>query len=246
MEISTGKKFKIIKFAVFLAFAGTVGYLLFFTPLGDRFLTQEGRKEMVTRIDLLVRSAGPFGPGLFILIYTLGVLWLPATPFNAAGAFIFGKVTGTICNILGATLGAALSFVLGRYFLRDFAKGLLLGKLGELDRKAERHGFSLVFYLRIVWFPFIFLNYGAGATRIRFGDYFWATFFGTMPAIVIASYFFGSLKEILASYEGPTDLFQFDVLFPVGLLLFSFFLPPIVRRIRGEPSPEADPATGPE
>jgi len=246
VEISDGKKTDIIRFAVFLAFACTVGYLLFFTPLGERFLTPEGRKEVVARIDHLVRAAGPFGPGLFILIYTLGVLWLPATPFNAAGAFIFGKVTGTACNILGATLGATLSFILGRYFLRAFAKGLLRGKLGELDRKAEKHGFSLVFYLRIVWFPFIVLNYGAGATRIRFGDYFWATFFGTLPAIVIASYFFGSLKDIIASYTDPADLFQFDVLFPFGLLLFSFFLPPIVRRIRGELSPEADPATGPE
>ena len=246
MEISTGEKFKIIKFAVFLAFAGTVGYLLFLTPVGDRLLTPEGRKEMVARIDYFVRSAGPFGPELFILIYTLGVLCLPATPFNAAGAFIFGKITGTFCNVLGATLGATLSFVLGRYFLRDFAKGLLFGKLRELDRKAEKYGFAIVFYLRIVWFPFIFLNYGAGATRIRFGDYFWATFLGTMPAIVIASYFFGSLKEIVASYTRPADLFQFDVLFPVGLLLLSFFLPPLVRRIRGEPSLDVDPATGPE
>jgi len=246
MGPSRRQKTTILKLAVFIAFAGTVAYLLLFTPLGTRFLTPEGRKELVGRIDLLVRSAGPLGPELFILIYTLGVLWLPATPFNAAGAFIFGKVTGTICNILGATLGATLSFILGRYFLRDFAKGMLTGKLGELDRKAEQHGFSIVFYLRIVWFPFIFLNYGAGATRIRFGDYFWATFLGTMPAIVIASYFFGSLKEIIASYEGPGDLFQFDVLFPVGLLLFSFLLPAIVRRIRGEPPPEAGPAAGPE
>jgi uncharacterized membrane protein YdjX (TVP38/TMEM64 family) len=246
MESSRGQRTTILKLAVFLAFAGAVAYLLLFTPLGTRFLTPEGRRELVGRIDLLVRSAGPLGPELFILIYTLGVLWLPATPFNAAGAFIFGKVTGTICNILGATLGATLSFILGRYFLRDFAKRMLTGRLGELDRKAEQHGFSVVFFLRIVWFPFIFLNYGAGATRIRFGDYFWGTFFGTMPAIVIASYFFGSLKEIIASYEGPGDLFQFDVLFPVGLLLFSFLLPAIVRRIRGEPLPEEGPAAGPE
>ncbi len=246
VEILTGKRIKNIKFAVFLAFACTVGYFLFFSPLGDQFLTPEGRKEMMERIDRLVRSAGPFGPALFVLLYSFGVLGLPATPFNAAGAFIFGKLTGTFCNILGATLGATLSFFLGRYFLRDFAKGLLFGKLGELDRKAEKHGFSLVFYLRIVWFPFIFLNYGAGATRIRFGDYFWGTFLGTMPAIVIASYFFGSLKEIIASYERPGDLFQFDVLFPAVLLLFSFFLPPIVRRIRGETSLEPDPATEPE
>ncbi len=246
MKPPQGQRTTILKIAVFATIAGTVAYLLLFTPLGSRFLTPEGRKELVERIDLLVRSAGPFGPELFILIYTLGVLWLPATPFNAAGAFIFGKVTGTICNIVGATLGATLSFVLGRYFLRDFAKRMLVGTLGELDRKAERHGFSLVFYLRIVWFPFIFLNYGAGATRIRFGDFFWATFLGTMPAIVIASYFFGSLKEIIASYVGPADLLQFDVLFPVGLLLFSFFLPPIVRRIRGEMPPETGPAAGPE
>lgn len=246
MESSRGQRTTILKLAVFLAFASAVAYLLLFTPLGTRFLTPEGRRELVGRIDLLVRSAGPLGPELFILIYTLGVLWLPATPFNAAGAFIFGKVTGTICNILGATLGATLSFILGRYFLRDFAKRMLTGRLGELDRKAEQHGFSVVFYLRIVWFPFIFLNYGAGATRIRFGDYFWGTFFGSMPAIVIASYFFGSLKEIIASYEGPGDLFQFDVLFPVGLLLFSFLLPAIVRRIRGEPLPEEGPAAGPE
>lgn len=238
METVTGKRINAIKFAIFLAFAGTVGYLLFFTPLGERFLTPEGRREVVARIDLLVRSAGPFGPELFILIYMLGVLWLPATPFNAAGAFIFGKVTGTLCNIVGATLGATLSFVLGRYFLRNFAKGMLRGKLDELDRRAEKHGFSLVFYLRIVWFPFILLNYGAGATRIRFGDYFWGTFLGTMPAIVITSYFFGSLKGIIASYKAPDDLLQFDVLFPAALLGFSFFLPPIVRRIRGEKPPE--------
>ena len=219
-----------------------MAYALLLTPSGNRLLSPEGRKELVGQIDLLVRSAGPFGPALFVLIYALGVLGLPATPFNAAGAFIFGKVTGTFCNIVGATLGASISFVLGRYFLRDFAQGFLTGKLGELDRRAERHGFSLVFYLRIVWFPFIVLNYGAAATRIRFVDFFWGTFLGTMPSIVIASYFFGSLKEIVATYRGPADLLQFDVLFPVALLGFSFLLPGIVRRIRGETPSETAPA----
>lgn len=242
MEPLPGNRIKVLKVIVFSAFAAAVGYLLFFTPVGNLFLTPEGRKELVGRIDSLVHAAGPFGPLFFVVIYTLGVLGLPATPFNAAGAFIFGKVAGTIFNIVGATLGAILSFVLGRYLLRDFAKSLLVGKLGELDRKAEKHGFSLVFYLRIVLFPFIVLNYGAGVTRIRFRDYFWGTFFGTMPAIVIVSYFFGSLKEIVATYRGPADLLQFDVLFPVGLLLFSFLLPAIVRRIRRKTPPETVPA----
>jgi uncharacterized membrane protein YdjX (TVP38/TMEM64 family) len=237
-----GKKGKTIKFLIFLAFTGTVAYLILFTPFRDQFLSPEGRKELVGWIDSLVHSAGPFGPVLFVLIYALGVLGLPATPFNAAGAFIFGKATGTFCNIVGATLGASLSFVLGRYFLRDFAKSLLIGKLGELDRKAEKHGFSLVFYLRLVLFPFIVLNYSAGVTRIRFGDYFWATFFGILPSVVIVSYFFGSLKEIIASYRGPADLLQFDFLVPAALLVFSIFVPTIVRKIRGEAQPKPVPA----
>ncbi len=235
-----------VKFLTFLVLAGAGAYVLFFTPAGNELFSPEGRKALVGRIDRFVRSAGPFGPAVFVAIYAFGVLGLPATPFNAAGAFIFGKVTGTFCNVLGATLGASASFLLARYFLRDFARGFLAGKLGELDRKAERHGFSVVFYLRIVWFPFIVLNYGAGATRIRFGDFFWGTFLGAMPSIVIASYFFGSMKEIVASYRSPSDLLQFDVLFPAGLLVFSFFLPPLVRRLRGEGPPEPGPVAEPE
>ncbi|HZD54898.1 MAG TPA: TVP38/TMEM64 family protein [Candidatus Aquicultoraceae bacterium] len=236
-----GNQGKTIRFLVFLAAAGTVAGILLFTPAGNRLLSQAGRREIVGWMDGLVASAGPLGPAVFVLIYALGVLGFPATPLNAAGAFIFGKATGTLCNVAGATLGASLSFFLGRYFLRGFAKGFLTGKLGELDRKAERHGFSIVFYLRILWFPFIVLNYGAGATRIRFKDFFWGTFLGTLPAIVIASYFFGSLKDIIASYNGPADLIQVDILFPAALLGFSFLLPGFVRRIRGEGGPEAAP-----
>ncbi len=242
----TEKRTGIIKFLAFLALAGTAGYLLFFTPEGNRFLTPEGRKALVERIDLAVGSAGPFGPALFVLIYALGVLALPATPFTACGAFIFGKYGGAVYSILGGTLGASVSFLVGRYLLRDFAHGFLVGRLGDLDRKAEHHGFSIIFYLRILWFPFIVLNYGAGATRIRFRDYFWGTFFGILPAMLIVSLLFGSLKEILASYRGPADLLQFDVLFPLAVLGFSFLLPGIVRRIRGEPLPDAGPAAGSE
>ncbi len=242
MEPSSRNRIQALKVVVFLVFASTVAYLLFFTPAGNLFLTPEGRKELVGRIDALVSAAGPLGPLFFILIYSLGVLGLPATPFNAAGAIIFGKHVGTACNIAGAALGASLSFVLGRYLLREFAKGLLVGRLGELDRKAEKHGFSLIFYLRLLLFPFIVLNYGAGVTRIRFRDYFWGTFLGTMPSIVIVSYFFGSLKEIVARYRGPADLLRFDVLVPAALLVFSFLLPVIVRRIRGKAPPETVPA----
>ncbi|HEY7528460.1 MAG TPA: VTT domain-containing protein [Candidatus Deferrimicrobiaceae bacterium] len=222
----------LLKAATFLLLAGLAGYVLFFTSTGTLFLTPGGRKEMAARIDHLVRSAGIFAPAVFCLVYSLGVLVLPATAFTAAGALIFGKYFGTIYSFLGAMAGASASFFLGRYFLRDFAERMLTGTLGSLDRKAGQHGFSVIFYLRVFWFPFIVLNYGAGATRIRFQDYFWGTFFGILPAIAIVSFFFGNLKEIAASFRGPSDLLQAGILVPAALLFLSFFLPGLVKRIR--------------
>jgi uncharacterized membrane protein YdjX (TVP38/TMEM64 family) len=225
-------KTNLLKIGIFLIFAGLACYVLFLTPFGGLFLTPGGRKELVERIDQFVRAAGVFGPAVFVLLYGLGVLALPATPFTAAGALIFGKYLGTACNLLGALIGASASFLLGRYFLRDFAAQLLRGKLANLDRKAGEHGLSVIFYLRIFWFPFIVLNYGAGATRIRFPDYFWGTFLGILPAVAIVSFFFGNLREIAAAFRGPADLLQPDILVPAGLLVLSFFLPAVVKRIR--------------
>ncbi len=230
----TGSVWKIIKFAAFLAFVGAVAYVLFFTPFGAGLLSPEGRRELVDRIDRAVRAAGVFGPAVFVLIYGAGALALPATPFSAAGSFIFGRYAGAAVNVAGVALGASLAFFLGRYFLRDLARSFLVGRLGELDRKAERHGFPVVFYLRIVWFPFIVLNYAAGATSIRFRDFFWATVLGTLPSVLILSFFFGSLKEIVAAYRAPSDLLRWDVLVPAVLFAASFFIPALVKRIRGE------------
>ena len=225
-------KVSLLKIAIFLLLAGLAGYTLFLTPVGGLFLSATGRKALVTWIDSFVRSTGVLAPAVFVLLYGIGVLAFPATPFTAAGALIFGKYLGTGCNVLGALAGASASFFLGRYLLREFAGQFLTGKLGELDRKAEEHGFSIIFYLRIFWFPFIVLNYGAGATRIRFADYFWGTFLGVLPAIAIVSVFFGNLREIVAAFRGPADLLQADILVPAALLALSFLLPGAVKRIR--------------
>lgn len=234
----------VLKFAAFLVFAGAVGYVIFLTPFGRLCLSPEGRRELVARLDFYVQAAGVFGPAAFVLVYGIGVLALPATPFTAAGALIFGKYLGAVCNILGAVAGASISFLLGRYFLRGLAEGFLVGKLAVLDRKAEEHGFSVVFYLRILWFPFIVLNYAAGATRMRFSDYFWGTILGIAPAVAIVSFFVGNLREIMASFRGPADLLRFNILFPAALLVFSFFLPVIIRRVRKERPGGEPPADG--
>ncbi|OYV67395.1 MAG: hypothetical protein B7Z74_09660 [Deltaproteobacteria bacterium 21-66-5] len=221
-----------LKLAAFLLLVAGAAYFLFFTPTGALFRTHGGRKALVGKLDVLVQAAGPLGPALFIFIYTLGVLLLPATPFTIAGAVIFGKFYGMLYNLVADTLGASISFYLGRYFLHGIARGFLETRMPWLDRKAEEEGFPVIFYLRIFWFPFIVLNYAAGATRIRFRDYLLGTVLGLLPPVFIFTYFVGAMRDALATYRRPADLLTFDLLFPVLLLVFSLFLPTLIKRFR--------------
>ena len=222
----------ILKLAAFLLLLAAITYVMLLTPTGALFRTAEGRSAMVRGLDALVRSAGPLGPVLFVLIYTIGALFLPATPFTIAGAVIFGKFPGMLYNLVADTLAASISFYLGRYLLHGVARGFLETRMPWLDRKAAEEGFPAVFYLRIFWFPFIVLNYAAGATRIRFRDYFFGTVLGVLPAVFISTYFVGAMKEVLATYRRPADLLTFDLILPVLLLILSFFLPTLLKRLR--------------
>jgi len=222
----------VLKLAAFLLLVAAAGYFLLFTPTGALFRSAEGRSALVRNLDTLVQSSGAFGPVVFVLIYAVGVLFLPATPFTIAGAVIFGKFYGMLYNLTADLIGASISFFLGRYFLHGVARGFLETRMPWLERKAVEDGFSVIFYLRIFWFPFIVLNYAAGATRIRFRDYFLGTALGLLPAVLLSTYFFGAMKEALATYRRPADLLTFDLLVPVLLLVFSFFLPTVIKRLR--------------
>ena len=230
MRKRTGRDY--LKLVVFLLLAAAAAYLLFLTPAGAMFRTHEGRRALIGKLDFLVQSAGPLGPALFIIVYTLGVLFLPATPFTIAGAVIFGKFHGMLYNLAADSLGASISFYLGRYFLHGVARGFLETRMPWLDRKATEEGFSVIFYLRIFWFPFIVLNYAAGATKIRFRDYLLGTVLGLLPPVFLFTYFVGAMKEVLATYRRPADLLTFDLVLPVLLLVLSFFLPTFIKRFR--------------
>lgn len=227
----------IVKLATFALLAAGGCWILFMTPAGALLASADGRAWLIDGMTALVRESGALGPLVFIGVMTAGLLCLPATPFVLAGALLFGKFAGSAYNFAAAMLAASISFFLGRYFLHDLAHRFLAGRLAVLNAKAEAHGFSVIFYLRLAWFPFIVLNYGAGATRIRFNDYFWGTVLGSVAPFIITTYCFGSFRDVVRDYRTPADLARFDVLFPVALLVFSLFLPRIVRRFRNGGQP---------
>ena len=113
-----------------------------------------------------VDSAGAAGPLVFMAVYALAtVLFLPGSLLTLVGGALFGPVWGTIYNLTGATLGAALAFLIARYLAAGWVQARAGGLLGRLVRGVAAEGWRFVAFTRLVpLFPFNLLNYALGLT----------------------------------------------------------------------------------
>ncbi len=215
-----------IKAVLFLLFIVGAILLVRYSPLKD-YLTADALQSFLN-------TTGFWAPVVFILIYMAGVcLFIPGTLLTGLGAAIFGAYWGFVYVWIGAMLGASLAFLIGRTLGRDFAASLIGDKLQKYDQAIRRNGFATVLYLRLVYFPFTPMNFGMGLTSVRFGDYFWGTGLGILVGTFIFTFFIGTLKDIWVSGDWG-QLLSYKVFFSIGLFVFSFFIPKIIKKMRGE------------
>ncbi|MDY7031531.1 MAG: TVP38/TMEM64 family protein [Thermodesulfobacteriota bacterium] len=214
---------RIIILVVFIA--GAI-YTVRFTPVKGYFT--------VETLGGLLDSVGFWGPLTFMVIYAVGVcLFVPGTLITGIGAAIFGAYWGFLYVWVGAMLGSSAAFLIGRTLGREFAASLIGDRLKKYDDAIERNGFATVLYLRLVYFPFTPMNFGMGLTKVRFWDYFSGTGLGIIVGTFIFTFFIGTIKEVWASGEWA-QLLSFKIFFSIGLFVFSFFIPKIIKTIRGE------------
>ncbi len=231
MELTTQQTVKsrnraILKAVIFLAFIILAISLIRFTPIKN-YLTAQALGQFL-------ETAGYWAPVLFMLIYTVGVcIFLPGTLLTGLGAAIFGAYWGFLYVWIGAMLGASAAFFIGRTLGREFAASLIGDRLKKYDDAIERNGFATVLYLRLVYFPFTPMNFGMGLTKVHFREYFFGTGLGIIVGTFIFTFFIGTLKDVWASGNWG-ELISFKVFFSIGLFIFSFFIPKIIKRVKGE------------
>jgi uncharacterized membrane protein YdjX (TVP38/TMEM64 family) len=217
------KRKSIIKLVLLVIFIIGAILLVRFTPIKS-YLTPEAMGSFLDR-------AGFWAPAIFIFIYAAGVcLFVPGTLLTGLGAAIFGPYWGFLWVWIGAMLGAAAAFFIGRTLGRDFAASLIGDKLKKYDDGIERNGFATVLYLRLVYFPFTPMNFGMGLTKVRFRDYIAGTGLGIIVGTFIFTFFIGTLKDVWASGNWG-ELISFKVFFSIGLFVFSFFIPKMIKKI---------------
>lgn len=180
-----------------------------------------------------VEGAGAAGPLLFMAVYALvTVLFLPGSVITLAGGVLFGPVWGTVYNLTGATIGAALAFLIARYLTAGWVAQRTGGRMKQLVDGVEQEGWHFVAFVRLVpLFPFNLLNYALGLTRIRFWHYVLASYLFMLPGAIAYTWLGYAGREALAGGEGMIR----NILIALALLASVAFLPRLIKRLRAQP-----------
>ena len=103
------QKTKKVVFAVFLILIA-VSLFLFETVGGNVSLNQ---------LRDYLNSFGIWAPVIFILLYTLGTIFIPSTPFMAIAGILFGFKYGLLYTIIGGFLSSIIVFTISRILGKD-------------------------------------------------------------------------------------------------------------------------------
>lgn len=166
------KRWAVTRLAIlllFVAVAATVGFL--FAPAD---------------IEVIRNAAVEWGwAGALVFLVGYAALTLTPVPKNLLGiaaGVVWGFWTALVLVYVGALIGAAASFVIGRALGREAVERLTGARVARLDEAIAHRGFVAVLGARLIpVIPFTLINYGAGLTSVRRRDYALGTAIGILP-----------------------------------------------------------------
>ena len=124
---------------------------------------------------LLPALRSPLGAVLFVPLYAVWVtLLLPGIWASMLAGALYGTALGSGLVFVGASLGAVVVFLLGRGWLRGWARRRLAAapKLQAVEQAVSREGLKLVLLTRLSpAFPFSLLNLAYGLSEVSLRDY---------------------------------------------------------------------------
>jgi len=185
------KLFKLIT-AVLIIFSGIL--ILRYFGLYE-YISLANIKALRENID----QFGYWVPLIYILVYIIGTLFfLPGLPLTILGGLLFGPIWGAVWCSTAAALGASISFLAGRYAVRDLIREKFSHNkyFQRIENGVEENGWRIVLITRLVpLFPFNAQNYIYGITNINFSTYALFSWAGMLPGTIVYTFAAGSIAD---------------------------------------------------
>lgn len=195
------------------------------------YLTDPSNLETITNFvkEHYLRSV------LLYLLFTIigsSFLALPGVTFAVIGSGLFGPWMGSLYCLIGASVGATVSFLLSRYLLKDAIEGLV--KKNErlynliFQANGKREMLILMITRLLPIFPFNLQNFAYGITNISIVKYFIGTFLFMMPGIVI----FSLGTEAMMNHEDRNTMILITLIIITFMIVIGIYLHKRYKKLR--------------
>ncbi len=149
-------------------------------------------QDLIERLGpwLAQAKASPWAPLAAILGYTLfASVGAPQFVLITALVAVFGPWLGFAYSWTGKILACTIGFALGRRFGARLLAAHSGPRLTEFMRQLARRGFLVSALIRMTpTVPSVLINIAAGATPIRFWDFFFGTALGSVPKMALFAF----------------------------------------------------------
>jgi uncharacterized membrane protein YdjX (TVP38/TMEM64 family) len=181
--------------------------------------SDRGLNELLAELKSFIKLSGPWAPFTYILFYSFrSLFFFPASVLTILAGILFGPWFGFIFTIIGENISANISFVVGRYFMKDFGESI--ENKNKLISKAfcntRKNGFLTVLIMRLSFVPFDLVGYFSGSCNIRQKEFALGTLLGTIPGLLTYT--------MLGSSVGNLDLLFVALTTLIVSLLIALFL----------------------
>lgn len=205
-----------------------------------RYLTFHALAVNRERLLAEVNSLGALAPVAFILCYAaVAALSIPgALMLTLIGGFLFGTLLGTLYNLLGATAGATVVFLIARSAFGEVLQRRTGPFLKKVEAGFREDAVSYLLVLRLVpLFPFWLVNLVPALFGVSLGAYVFCTFFGMMPGALVYTSVGAGLGDLLDRGEKPDFRIIFEPHFLLPLLALGLLAlaPVLYKRWRRAP-----------
>lgn len=127
-------------------------------------------------------SGTAWGPIVYILAYAIRPLtFFPGTILTILSGIFFGIYEGIIYTIIGASVSATVAYFVGRFFSQNLNGVKKL--LGHWINFLHERPFMAILTMRLTFFPFDLVAYGAGLLKIPYTPFLLGTITGTLLGI---------------------------------------------------------------
>jgi uncharacterized membrane protein YdjX (TVP38/TMEM64 family) len=154
----------------------------------------------VDRIVAALRHlASEYGLPVAALAFSVALtLAVPLTFLTLVVVVAFGPLSGFVCAMVGAQVGAVFSYALGVMLGRDIVRKLAGERVNHISQKLADRGLLAVIAVRMVPVaPFAIVNMIAGASHIRLRDLLLGTLLGMAPGTLGIALFMETILEAM-------------------------------------------------